>query len=109
MAPELAMRREVGPADPSTKGASNMMKRLAVALGLALGASLFAAGASHAAEKAAGTIVAVTEEVVKLKGADGKTYEVKAADVVAENLTNGDVVEYEIVEGMPVKVKKKAK
>ncbi len=86
-----------------------MMKRLAVALGLALGASLFAAGASHAAEKAAGTIVAVTEEVVKLKGADGKTYEVKAADVVAENLTNGDVVEYEIVEGMPVKVKKKAK
>ena len=56
-----------------------------------------------------GQIVAVTEEVVKLKGADGKTYEVKAADVVAENLTNGDVVEYEIVEGMPVKVKKKAK
>jgi ribosome maturation factor RimP len=58
-------------------------------------------------DKQTGTIVAVAEEVVKFKGADGKTYEVKAADVVAEDLKTGDVVEYEIAEGMPVKVTKK--
>jgi len=86
-----------------------MVKKLALAFGMALAVSLATAGSSLAADKATGTIVAVAEEVVKVKGADGKTYEVKAADVVEENLKTGDVVEYEIVEGMPVKVKKKAK
>lgn len=57
--------------------------------------------------KPTGTVIAVTEEVVKIKGADGKTYEIKAADVIAENLKTGDIVEYEIVEGLPVKAHKK--
>lgn len=57
--------------------------------------------------KQSGTVIAVDEAVVKFKGADGKTYEVKVADVMAEDLKTGDIVEYEVVEGQPVKTKKK--
>jgi hypothetical protein len=57
--------------------------------------------------KPSGTVVAVETAVVKIKGADGKTYEVKMADVVEKNLKTGDMVEYEVVEGRPVKVAKK--
>jgi tRNA A58 N-methylase Trm61 len=59
------------------------------------------------AAKASGTVVVVEKEVVKLKGADGKTYEVKMVDVIEKNLKTGDVVEYEVIEGRPVKVAKK--
>ena len=59
--------------------------------------------------KASGTITAVQKEVVVVKGADGKTYEIAAEKVVMENLKTGDFVEYEIVEGKPINVKKKAK
>ena len=31
----------------------------------------------------------------------------KAADVVAEDLKTGDIVEYEVIEGKPLNVKKK--
>ena len=57
--------------------------------------------------KQSGTVIAVAEEVVKVKGTDGKTYEVKVADVIGENLKTGDIVEYEIVEEKPVKAHKK--
>ena len=57
--------------------------------------------------KPTGTVVAVETAVVKIKGADGKTYEVKMADVVEKNLKTGDMVEYEVIEGRPVKVAKK--
>jgi tRNA A58 N-methylase Trm61 len=59
------------------------------------------------AAKPAGTVVAVEKEVVQIKGADGKTYQVKLVDVVAKDLKTGDMVEYEVVEGKPVKVTKK--
>ena len=58
-------------------------------------------------KNASGTIIGVAEEVVKVKGDDGKEYEIAVADVVAEDLKTGDIVEYEIVEGQPVKVHKK--
>ena len=74
----------------------------------ALAVVLFSSGVALAqGGKQTGTVIAVAEEVVKFKGADGKTYEVKVADVVGENLKTGDVVEYEIVEGKPVKTHKK--
>jgi len=81
----------------------NIVKLVTVLLAVVLLSSTL----SFAADKASGTVVAVEEAVVKVKGADGKVYEIKAAEVIAENLKTGDIVEYEIVEGMPVKVKKK--
>ncbi len=59
--------------------------------------------------KASGTVTAVQKEVVVVKGADGKTWEIAAEKVVQENLKTGDIVEYEIIEGKPLNVKKKAK
>ena len=59
--------------------------------------------------KASGTVTAVQKEVVVVKGADGKTWEIAAEKVVQENLKTGDFVEYEIIEGKPINVKKKAK
>ncbi|MGQ0593102.1 MAG: hypothetical protein ACT4QB_10750 [Gammaproteobacteria bacterium] len=74
----------------------------------ALAGLLFASTVPLAAgESAIGTIIAVEEEVVKVTGNDGKQYEIAVADVVAEDLKTGDIVEYEIVEGKPVKVHKK--
>jgi hypothetical protein len=63
--------------------------------------------AQPATAKPSGTVVAVETAVVKIKGADGKTYEVKMADVIEKNLKTGDMVEYEVIEGKPVKVAKK--
>jgi hypothetical protein len=54
-----------------------------------------------------GTVVAVEEEVVRVKGADGKEYEVDAMIVAAEDLKTGDIVEYGVVNEKPVRVKKK--
>ena len=59
--------------------------------------------------KASGTITVVQKEFVTVKGADGKTWQIAAEKVVQENLKTGDIVEYEIIEGKPVNVKKKAK
>ena len=59
--------------------------------------------------RASGTITVVEKEVVVVKGADGKTWQIEAAKVVQENLKTGDIVEYDIVEGKPINVKKKAK
>jgi hypothetical protein len=59
------------------------------------------------AAKASGTVVVVEKEVVQIKGADGKTYQVKMVDVIEKNLKTGDMVEYEVIEGRPVKVAKK--
>jgi hypothetical protein len=59
------------------------------------------------AAKASGTVVVVEKEVVQIKGADGKTYQVKMVDIIEKNLKTGDVVEYEVIEGKPVKVAKK--
>jgi len=66
-----------------------------------------AAKPSGTAAKASGTVVVVEKEVVQIKGADGKTYQVKIVDVIEKNLKTGDMVEYEVVEGKPVKVSKK--
>ena len=77
---------------------------IAVALAVVLFSSTLALAQ---ATKPSGTVVAVETAVVKIKGADGKTYEVKIADVVEKNLKTGDMVEYEVVEGRPVKVTKK--
>jgi hypothetical protein len=62
-----------------------------------------------AGEKPTGTIVAVTEGVVNVKAADGKMYQIKVEDIIAEDLKTGDVVEYELDEGKPLHVKKAAK
>lgn len=48
-------------------------------------------------------------QIVKIQGADGKTYEIEAVKVAVENLKTGDIVEYEIVEGKVASAKKKAK
>ncbi len=68
---------------------------------------LLASTVSLAGESAGGTVIAVAEDVVKIRGDDGKEYEIAVADVVAEDLKTGDMVEYEIAEGAPVKVHKK--
>ena len=52
-------------------------------------------------------MVAVETAVVQIKGDDGKTYQVKIADVIEKNPKTGDTVEYEVIEGRPVKVTKK--
>lgn len=59
--------------------------------------------------KASGTVVAVAEKVVTIKGADGKTFEIEAAQVAELNLKNGDLVEYEIIEGKPANLNKAMK
>lgn len=81
------------------------MTRIVAAFAVLLTTSTVAFAAD---QKASGTIVAVTEEIIKMKGADGKTYEIKAEDVMAESLKTGDTVEYLLVEGKPVHVLKKA-
>lgn len=83
-----------------------LMKTLSCALAILLVASTLAFAGG---QKNSGVIVAVTSEVITIKGADGKTYEIEAAKVVAEDPKTGDLVEYEIVEGKPVNVNKKAK
>ena len=49
-------------------------------------------------------IDAVTGEFT-VKDRDGKTYVLKKTDVVAQDLQTGDVVAYEIVEGVPVNIR----
>ena len=85
-----------------------MSVRILTICAVALAGVLFTSTVTLAAgEKASGTIIGVAEEVVKVKGDDGKEYEIAVADIVAEDLKTGDIVEYEIVEGQPVKVHKK--
>jgi len=62
-----------------------------------------------AGQKASGTVVAVAEKAVTIKGADGKTFQIEVEKVAALNLKNGDLVEYEIIEGKPVNVNKAMK
>ena len=82
------------------------MKILTCALAVLFVVSTLALAAGM---KASGTVTAVQKEVVVVKGADGKTWEIAAEKVVQENLKTGDIVEYEIIEGKPLNVKKKAK
>ncbi len=81
-------------------------KSLACALAVLLVASTLALAA---AQKLTGTVVAADAQIVKIQGADGKTYEIEAVTVAAENLKTGDTVEYELVEGKVASAKKKAK
>ncbi|MGH8509410.1 MAG: hypothetical protein ACREVH_11945 [Gammaproteobacteria bacterium] len=75
---------------------------------VALASVLFASTMTLAAgESASGTIIAVDEEVVKVKGDNGKEYAIDVEDVVAEDLKTGDIVEYEIVDEQPVNIHKK--
>jgi hypothetical protein len=83
-----------------------IMKTLSCALAILFVASTLALAAG---QKSSGVIVAVAEKVVMIKGADGKTYEIEAVKVIAEDLKTGDIVEYEIVEGKVLNVKKTTK
>jgi hypothetical protein len=89
------------------------MRKLIVMLGIvALCGGVAAVPASRAddtsaAKQQSGTVVAVEEDVVRVKGSDGKEYEIDATIVAAEDLKTGDVVEYAIVDEKPVRVKKK--
>jgi hypothetical protein len=86
----------------------NMFVRIVSICAVALAGLMFASTVSLAAgERASGTITSVEEEVVKVKGDNGKEYEIAVEDVAAEDLKTGDIVEYEIVEEEPVKVHKK--
>ncbi len=87
-----------------------MHRKFTKALALAL-AVLFVTStlALAAGQKMTGTVVAVEKDVVAIQGADGKTYQIEAVKVAAENLKTGDTVEYEIVEGKVASAKKKAK
>jgi hypothetical protein len=80
------------------------MKSLACALAVLLVTSTLALAA---AQKMTGTVVAVEKDIVSIKGADGKTYQIEAVKVAAENLKTGDIVEYEFVEGKVQTAKKK--
>lgn len=91
----------------NNEGRINTSIRIVSICALALAGVLFASTVSLAGETASGTIIAVAEDVVTIKADDGKEYEIAVADVVAEDLKTGDMVEYEIVEGEPVKVQKK--
>lgn len=82
------------------------MKTVTWALAVLLLSSTLALAA---AQKGSGVVVAVAEKIVTIKAADGKTYEVEIAKVVAVDLKTGDAVEYEIVEGKPVNVNKAMK
>jgi hypothetical protein len=82
------------------------MKTVTWALAILLVSSTLALAAG---QKASGTIVAVQKEVVIVKGADGKTFEIEVEKVAALNLKTGDLVEYEIVEGKPVNINKAMK
>ncbi|MGH9890514.1 MAG: hypothetical protein ACREA0_00725 [bacterium] len=85
-----------------------MSVRIVSICAVALAGVLFASTVTLAAgASASGTITAVEEEVVKVKGDNGKEYEIAVEDVAAEDLKTGDIVEYEIVEEQPVKVHKK--
>jgi len=77
---------------------------LAVILG---GAPALAGTAAPSSATQTGRVTAVDEEVVRIKGADGKEYQVDVMVVAAENLKTGDVVEYGVVNEKPVRVKKK--
>lgn len=82
----------------------------AIALGLILAAGpvLAESGApTTGSGQATGTVVAVEEDVVRVKGADGKEYEIDSTVVAAEDLKTGDIVEYGLVNEKPVRVKKK--
>ena len=85
------------------------IKKIAGAAALALLLIGGQAVVANAGDKASGVVGAIAEGVAEVKGADGKTYMVAVEDIVAEDLATGDVVEYEVVEGAPVKVAKKAK
>ena len=83
-----------------------LMKTLTCALAVLFVASTLALAQGM---KASGTVTVVEKEVVTVKGADGKTWQIAAEKVVQENLKTGDIVEYEVIEGKPLNVKKKAK
>jgi hypothetical protein len=85
----------------------NKLWIIAAVLAVVLFSSTTLALAQAAKPKPMGTVVAVEKEVVQIKGADGKTYEVKMVDVIEKNLKTGDMVEYEVIEGKPVKVAKR--
>ncbi len=81
------------------------MKSLACALAVLLVTSTLSLAAG---QKMTGTVVGADAQIVKIQGADGKTYEIEAVKVAVENLKTGDTVEYEIVEGKVASAKKKA-
>ncbi len=82
------------------------MKTLTCALAILFVASTLALAAG---QKMSGTIVAVTTKVVTIKGADGKTFKVEAVRIIEKDLKTGDIVEYDLVEGKVLNVKKTKK
>ncbi len=53
-----------------------------------------------------GTIIAVEEDTVFIKGSDGSTYEFTGVAVEAEDFETGDTVEFEVVEERVLSVEK---
>ena len=77
-----------------------------------------------AVQKATGTVIHVTKSafqtkgddgsigfrltgLIRMKGADGKTYEIKTDDPTAVDLKPGDTIEYEVIDGLPANLVKK--
>ena len=89
-----------------------MSHRIATLVGITLTVLLVSATPLLAAsdqKSSSGTIIEVDMEGGKytVKDYDGKVYELDKTYITEENLKTGDAVEYEIVEGKPVHVRKK--
>jgi len=54
-----------------------------------------------------GAVIVVADDKYVIQGAGGNTYEITDMTIVAEELEPGDMVEYELVDGKVVGVKKK--
>jgi hypothetical protein len=97
------------------------MTRIVVVVAILMATTL----ALAADQKATGTIIHVTQKVfqtkgddgsigfsymalIRMKGADGKRYEIKTDDAAAVSLKPGDTIEYELVDGLPAHLVKKA-
>ena len=80
------------------------IKILAVALAVLFVASALALAAG---QKMSGEVIAVEEAIVTLQGADGQTYEVEVDKEVIADLKTGTVVEFELVDGEVMNLKKK--
>ena len=89
-----------------------MSHRIATLVGITLTVLLVSSApllAANDQKSSSGTIMEVDVQGGKYTVQDynGKVYELDKAYITEENLKTGDTVEYEIVEGKPVHVRKK--
>jgi hypothetical protein len=75
--------------NPNQKEECAMYKKLMQVCAVsAVVLTISAAGFAAGQQASRGTIVAITEGVANIKGADGKTYTIKVEDIIAEDLKN---------------------